>query len=145
VRLARSASAALLAWCALATVVLTAAEEAMQADQALMEVHHLCDGVMARETWNQGERIERVDLNAGGKPIRIVEYRDGRRVKRTYRTPDGETASVEKFGADGYNTEYVRYYTDPIRKGREYCHWWFRKAIPIRATRKGGRVIFDHR
>ena len=52
-------------------------------------------------------------------------------------------ASEELHAADGYKTEYVRYYLDGGRAGHVSDHWWYDHGKPIKRERYGGRVIFD--
>jgi len=116
--------------------------EALRAPAAVMETVHLHDGVIAREVWHRGQRASHVDFNADGKPIRFVEYENGRRKKRTYRNPDGVLASEEFFGPDGFKTEYIRYDVRPGRKGRISDHWWYNHGGPVKRV-KSGKVVFD--
>ena len=114
----------------------------MKAPEATMELVHLHDGIIATETWRKGRRVERVDLNEDGKPIRLCRFANGRMVERLYKTPTGVLSSREVYGPDGFKTEYVKFDTRPGRGGREYDHWWYERGKPVkRAKRK--KVMFD--
>ncbi|MBT4816262.1 MAG: hypothetical protein HN742_35970 [Lentisphaerae bacterium] len=121
----------------------TSPEQAAEAPEATLDVHHLHDGIIARETWRKGRRVLRVDLNAEGLPIRRREYADGRLSKQIYTTPGGVLASHELFGPDGFKTEYRRLDVRPGREGRELEHMWYRRGTPIKQLKRG-KVIFDH-
>jgi len=116
--------------------------DAMSAPQATMKLEHLHDGVIAREEWENGQRISRVDLNEQGKPIRRQEFQDGKLNKRIYTTPEGFLASEESYGPDGFKTEYARYYTREDRRGTEYSRWWYEQGRPVKMTKRG-QVVFD--
>ena len=116
--------------------------QAMNASHATMKLEHLHDGVIALEEWQKGQRVCRVDLNEQGKPIRRQEFREGRLMKRSYRTPEGALVSEESYGGDGFKTEYIRYYTRPDRRGKVYTHWWYERGRPVKKTKRG-RVEFD--
>ena len=118
-------------------------DRAMQAPAADMEIVHLHDGVIARETWRAGKRVARVDLNEQGKPIRFQKFVNGRLVERVYKTPEGVLSSREMYGVDGFKTEYIKYYTRVLGRGREARHWWYDHGRPIKRTKKGRRVVFD--
>ena len=116
--------------------------QAMKASAAAMELVHLHDGIIARETWRAGRKVLHVDLNEQGKPIRHLEFENGKLKKRLYKTPEGVPRSEEFFGPDGFKTEYVCYYTRPDRRGTEWSHWWYDHGRPIKRTSRG-RVVFD--
>ena len=120
----------------------TSRASAMKAPGATMELVHLHDGVIAKETWRGGQRVERVDLNEDGKPIRLCKFAKGRMVERVYRTPTGLISSREFYGPDGFKTEYVKFYTRPDRVGREYDHWWYDHGKPVKRTKRK-KVMFD--
>ena len=127
-------------WQINATIVSQA--QAMKAPHATMQIEHLHDGVIASEEWAKGQRICRMDLNRKGEPIRRQEFRNAKRTKRIYTTPEGFLASEELYGPDGFKTEYVRYYTRPDRRGQEYTHWWLERGRPVKKTKRG-HVEFD--
>jgi hypothetical protein len=116
--------------------------DAMNAPHATMKIEHLHDGEIAREEWEGGQRICRVDLNEQGKPIRRQEFQDGKLQKQTYTTPEGYLASEEFYGPDGFKTEYVRYYTREDRRGTEYSRWWYERGRPVKMTKRS-QVVFD--
>ena len=115
---------------------------AMNVPEATLEIHHLHDGVIARETWRKGEKVLHVDLNADGQPIRRREFTNGRLVKQTYTTPEGVLASHELFGKDGFKTEYRRLDVRQGREGRELERTWYRRGTPVKQLKRG-KVIFD--
>jgi hypothetical protein len=115
---------------------------AVRAPEAILEIHHLHDGVIARETWRKGEKVLHVDLNADGQPIRRREFTNGRLVKQTYTTPEGVLASHELFGKDGFKTEYRRLDVRQGREGRELERTWYRRGTPVKQLKRG-KVIFD--
>ncbi len=117
-------------------------EHAAAAPRATMELMHLLDGLIAREEWQQGRKVSRVDLNEEGKPIRFQEFQDGRLTKRVYKTPEGILASEELYGPDGFKTEYVRYDTRPETQGRERVRWWYDRGRPVKKTTRG-QTDFD--
>lgn len=116
--------------------------DAMNASHATMILEHLHDGAIAREEWENGQRIHRVDLNEQGKPIRLRNFQDGKLQKRTYTTPEGYLASEEFYGPDGFKTEYVCYYTREDRRGTEYSRWWYERGRPVKMTKRG-QVMFN--
>jgi len=115
---------------------------ALAAPRADMELMHLHDGSIAREHWQNGKRISRLDLNEQGKPIRFQLFRNGKRLRRIYRNPAGHLVSKELYGPDGWKTEYIRYYTRPSDRGEVYEHWWYDHGRPIKRIKRG-RVVFD--
>ena len=116
--------------------------EALRAPQAEATVEHVYDGVIARETWRKGKLTHHEDLNAQGKPIRLLDYRAGKLASRVYKAPDGHVHSREFFGPDGYKTEYVRYYGSPGRRGKVYCHWRYQKGRIMQWVKRG-RVLYN--
>jgi hypothetical protein len=116
--------------------------DAMIAPHATIKTEHLHDGEIAREAWEKGQRICRVDLNEQGKPIRRQEFQNGELKKRTYTTPEGFLASQEFYGPDGFKTEYVRYYTREDRRGTESSRWWYERGRPVKMTKRG-QIVFD--
>lgn len=120
----------------------TSPERAAEAPEAVLKIHHLHDGVIAREIWRKSERVLHVDLNAEGRPIRRREFMDGRLTKQTYTTPGGTLASHELFDADGFKAEYRRLDVRPGREGRELERTWYRRGTPIKQLKRG-KVIFD--
>ena len=117
-------------------------EGAAAAPQAVMELVHLHDGVIAREAWQEGKKVPREDLNAEGRPIRRREFRAGSLREQTYRTPGGLLASRELFGDDGFKTEYVRLDVRPGREGRELEHTWYVRGRPVKQLKRG-KLVFD--
>ena len=115
---------------------------ALAAPRSDMELMHLHDGLIAREHWQSGRRISRVDLNEQGKPIRFQFFRNGKLLQRIYRSPAGHLISKELYAPDGWKTEYIRYYTRPGDRGKEYEHWWYDHGRPLKRVKRE-RVIFD--
>jgi len=119
-----------------------AREQAMKAPEAEMELVHLHDGVIARETWRGGSRVSHVDLNETGQPIRFQDFENGKLIKQVYRTAEGLLVSEEAYAADGFKTDYIRYDTRAGREGREIDHWWYDKGRPTKRTKRR-RVVFE--
>ena len=117
-------------------------QEAMGGVRATMELAHLHDGIIAREQWGNGQRAARVDLNEDGKPIRRLEFEDGRLRKRTYQTAEGYLASEEFYGPDGYKTAHVAYYTREDRRGQESYRWQYNRGRPVKKTYRG-KVVYE--
>ena len=120
---------------------------AMKADEASMQLVHMHDGVIAREQWRSGQKFFHVDLNEQGKPIRHLDYEDGRLKVRMYKNPEGYIRSEEFFGPDGFKTDYITYmsywyYTRDDLRGRESSHWWYDRGKPVKMTKRR-RVQFD--
>lgn len=111
--------------------------KAMQAPAARMELVHLHDGVIAVGRWENGEFRSRDDLNLFNQPSRRLTYENGKLAKRTYMafdTDDDKTGwimSEEKFGEDGFRTEYIRY--GHPSNGHEISeHQWYRRGTPVK-------------
>lgn len=49
--------------------------------------------------------------------------------------------SRELFGADGFKTESVRYFS-PQRGHAVYAHWWYDRGKPLKRIKRG-QVVFD--
>ena len=111
------------------------------------EIVHLHDGVIAREEWRNGQKVSHVDLNADGKPIRVLDFENGKLTRRTYKHPDGLIRSEELHGPDGFKTEYICYrgwwyYMRDDLRGAESSRWWYKKGRPVKLTKKG-RTVWD--
>jgi len=104
-----------------------AADVAKGAKKAVREIVHLYDGIIHREWHENGVLTKRHDLNADGKAIRRLTYKDGKLSVREYWDPDGNCISREIFSPDGYITESVRY-----RDKLKYDQWFYDKGMPIR-------------
>lgn len=115
-------------------------EEANQSEEAFKEIVHLYDGIIHRELHNRGQITKRYDLNLEGKPTRRLFYQNGKLVRRELHHRDSRHVSTEFFDPDGYITESIQYSTGSGRT-YEYAHWWYEKAVPVRAV-KGG-VIYE--
>ena len=76
-----------------------------QAEDALREIVHKYDGVIHRELYNRGEIVRRYDLNADGRAIRRLFYREGRLARREFHNRDGIHTSTEHFNAGGWIAE----------------------------------------
>ena len=116
--------------------------EARNAGKASLELVHLHDGLIATEEWRNGSRVNHLDLQADGRPIRIREFAGGKLRKQIYQSPEGLLASEEFYGDDGFKTEYIKYDIRPGRNGRESSHWWYRQGKPLKLS-KGGKTVFD--
>lgn len=117
--------------------------ESMNAAEARLELRHLHDGLIAAEEWRNGRRVNHVDYQADGQPIRIQEFAKGQLRKQVYQTPEGALSSEEFYGDDGFKIEYVKYDIRPGRIGQVSSRWQYRKGTPVKLS-KGGKVVFDH-
>ncbi len=104
---------------------------AEKADEAVCEIVHRHDGVIAREWHTKGQMIRRHDLNQQGKGIRRLAYESGRLVTRDYFNRDDQHVSRQVFAPDGFITETISL---GVNNGRsiENDHWWFEKGTPVR-------------
>ena len=116
--------------------------DAMKAAQASMQLIHPHDGKIATEIWKKGQRVAHVDYNSSSKPIRFQEFSNGKLKKQVYQTPEGDLASEEFYGADGYKTDYIKYDIRPGRIGQVTRRWTYKQGRPVRMT-YGGKVVFD--
>ena len=107
----------------------------LQSADAAKEVHHLYDGVIAREWYNWGTITARHDLNGEGKATRRLTYHQGHLFCRKYYTADDRHLSTEVLDVEGNVTEMILY-RDRDGKGEEYDHWWFEKGMPERRIGK---------
>jgi hypothetical protein len=107
--------------------------EARQAGESIREIVHRYDGVIHREWYEGGTIVRRHDLNAEGKAIRRLIYKDGLLAKREYHTFEGRHLSTELFDADGYITQQIIYNGD----GSEADHFWYDRGIPMKYTGNG--------
>jgi hypothetical protein len=114
----------------------------MKAARATMHLMHPHDGKIASEKWMKGQRVSHVDYNQDSVPIRFQEFTNEKLKKQVYRTPQGNLASEEFYGADGFKTEYIKYDIRPGRIGQVTRHWSYRKGLPVKMT-KGGKTVFD--
>ncbi|MFM8905475.1 MAG: hypothetical protein ACKOIB_09580 [Verrucomicrobiota bacterium] len=103
------------------------------------EIIHLHDGVIHREQDERGVLVKREDLNAHGKTIRELTYRDGKLAQRQYTNRDGVLVSREWFDADGFHTEIITYdrRSDPTSAPAEIDHWWFQRGMPVKQVKQG--------
>ena len=111
------------------------------------------DRIIARE-FPSGHRWIREDLNHDGQVIRRSEYdlppeAGATLLSRFYYRYDGPFGSEqwvfseEHFDpADGWKTEYVRYYS-PQRGHTEYEHWWYEDGRPLKRYHYG-YLVFDY-
>jgi hypothetical protein len=95
----------------------------------VQETVHLYDGVIRREFLSAEQLVGAHDLNAEGKAIRRVTYRDGKLAEREYHTAAGVRVSREILTPDGSVAETIRYGQDGAT---EIDHWWFERGMPIR-------------
>jgi hypothetical protein len=116
--------------------------DAMKAAQASMQLIHSHDGMIATEIWKNGQRVSHVDYNDGGKPIRFQEFSESKLKKQVYQTPEGDLASEEFYGADGFKTDYIKYEIRPGRIGQVARRWTYKQGRPVSMIH-GGQVIFD--
>lgn len=109
-------------------------------ETAVREIVHLVDGVIHREWYNWGQIVKRHDLNAMGKAIRRLFYRNGILERREYHNRAGQHVSTELFAPDGYITEAIRYkYVDSAKK--EIGHWWYEKGMPVKLIGSEGHTL----
>lgn len=107
------------------------------------EITHLHDGVISREQHERGVLAKREDLNAQGKTIRELTYRDGRLARRQYTNRDGVLVSRELFDADGVLAETITYdrRSGPATTPKEIDHWWFQRGMPVKQVKEGKTFI----
>ena len=108
-----------------------------------MELAHRHDGIIAREQWENGQRTLRVDLNEDDKPIRQLEFENGRLKTRTYQTAEGYLASEEFYGPDDYKIAHIAYYTREDRRGQESYQWRYNQGRPVKKTYRG-TVVYEN-
>jgi len=117
--------------------------QALAAEKATCETRHLHDGVIRRERYQKGVIITAEDLNLDGYATRRLTYENGNLATREYWRPaDDRRVSLEKFGADGFKTEEIRWdnrYDPP----RESDHWFYDHGWPIKRIIKGGREVYE--
>lgn len=116
--------------------------EALKAARAMMQLVHAHDGKIASERWQNGQRMTHLDFNRDKQPIRFQEFANGKLKKQVYHTPEGNLASEEFFGIDGFKLEYIKYDVRPRRIGQVARHWIYRNGRPVKSM-TGGRVVFD--
>jgi hypothetical protein len=117
----------------------TPAAAVAMAPEAVREIVHLYDGVIAREWYRKGVLTQHHDLNHEGKAIRRLTCESGKLTTHDYYNRDGEQVSRELFAPDGFITERImmtKYGNTP----GEADHWWFDKGTPVR--RVAGRVEY---
>ncbi|MFZ2644084.1 MAG: hypothetical protein WA117_24040 [Verrucomicrobiia bacterium] len=107
------------------------------AAEAVREIVHLYDGVIAREWYRKGVLTQHHDLNHEGKAIRRLTYEAGKLATRDYYNRDGEHVTRELFAPDGFIIERIMMAKYGNTLG-EADHWWFEKGTPVR--RVAGRV-----
>lgn len=107
------------------------------ASKSLKERIHRYDGVIARQWYSDGIRTRHHDLNADGKAIRRLTYRDQKLAEREYFNGQGIRVSFEAFDDDGYITETIRY----ADSGGEVDHWWFEGGWPVKQFRNGREYV----
>jgi len=108
--------------------------EAMDAPEAVREIVHRTDGVIAREWLERGQIVRRHDRNQDGQATRRLFYQDGRLVRREYYDRTGKRVSTERFDADGFMTESIH--------GRN--HWWYQHGVPQRFQKGSAVFVRDH-
>lgn len=103
------------------------------------EIIHLHDGVIRREQHERGFLAKREDLNAQGKTVRELTYRDGKLARRQYTNRDGALVSRELFDADGFLAETITYdrRSGPATTHKEIDHWWFQRGMPMKQVKEG--------
>ena len=113
----------------------------LQSEEAVKEIHHRYDGVIAREWYNWGVITRHYDLNGDGKATRRLFYRQGKLFRREYYTSEGQHLSTEYFDSEGNVTEMLLY-QEMDGKKVEYDHWWYDQGMPVRRIgRKPARRI----
>ena len=115
---------------------------AMKAQEAVLEVRHGYDGLIASEQWRRGKRVLRIDFNEQGKPIRHQKFQDGQLKKRYFINEYDLLVSEEFYGEDRTKTEYIKYFSSPDYPEGIAIHWWFDRGQPVKYV-KGGKVVFD--
>lgn len=115
------------------------AADATQAVEATREVVHLHDGVIHREQHERGVLVRREDLNAEGKTIRELLYREGKLAQRQYTDRTGVLVSRELFSAEGFISESVFFdrRIEPGAAPRETDHWWYDHGMPVKQVKEG--------
>jgi len=112
------------------------AEQAKKSGEALKEIVHVYDGVIHREWYEWGQIVKRHDLNVEGKATRRLFYQNGKLAKRELHNRDERHVSTEFFDPEGYITETIE---NSLVNGKwkEYSHWWYEKAVAVRAVKNG--------
>jgi hypothetical protein len=101
------------------------------------EIVHVHDGVIHREWHERGVLTRRHDLGLEGDAIRRTTYADGQLAVREYFSRDDVLVSRERFDADGFITEWIRYASN----GRERDRWHYDRGTPIRQVRRGTEYV----
>ncbi|OVE79994.1 hypothetical protein BVY01_01085 [bacterium I07] len=124
------------------------ADEAPATSNAVKQIVHRYDGVIAEEWYNWGEIKKRHDLNSDGKAIRRLVYH-GHLCRREYHNSKGQHLSTEFLDEKGYVTEMIRYRNVNSKDGKseattpkfpgeaegnkvEFDHWWYEDGFPVR-------------
>ena len=90
---------------------------------------HKVDGVIALETYRNGTRFSRFDLNREGKAIRRCFFEGQRLKKREYLTRSGELAALEVFDEEGYILEQSYDYHEGANPE---MRWTFERGVPMK-------------
>lgn len=113
---------------------------AAKAGDAVREVLHRYDGLIAREHYRSGEITEHHDLNHEGKAIRRLTYEGGKLALRDYYNRDDQHASRQIFAPDGLVTETIRFeHNHGVAVERD--HWWFEGGTPVRRVAGGSQLV----
>ena len=110
----------------------------------MCEVRHLYDGVIRRERFERGVLASAEDLNADGVATRRLTYGNGKLLTREYWRPGEEgPVSREIFGADGFKTEEIRWWSGGEEE--EDDHWYYDHSWPVKRYQWGGNAYHERR
>ena len=96
---------------------------------------------MASQRETPRKIVKRHDLNADGRPIRRLFYRNSLLARREYHDREGIHQSTEYFDTDGYITESVRYEMRGESQ-TERTHWWYENGMPEKLIGSEGHNEF---
>jgi hypothetical protein len=121
---------------------------AKTAAEAVRESVHLHDGVIQRQLWRGGLLLRQEDLNREGKPIRRLNYENGRLATREFLDRDGNLVSTERFDAEGFITRSAgqRAYSkgQPAWKrdgATTFAEWFYERGVPVRHVRGTTEIV----
>lgn len=116
--------------------------------EAVRETIHLHDGVIQRQYWRDGRVVRQDDLNAEGRPIRRLNYEDGRLLTREFLDRNGNLVSTEWFDADGFITHSAgqRAHSEgqPAWKrdgATTFSEWFYERGVPVRYVRGTTEIV----
>jgi len=123
----------------------TSQAEALKSDRSIKETYHIHDGLIRREFLVHGTISISEDLAADGTVIREVSYKNGILSSRKYFSGDDTPVSLEKFAADGFKTEEIRWsvrFKNRDGTPRILHHWFYENGFPVKHIANGGREIY---